>query len=370
MVPHPAVGAPTPGWYLVGNNVTSNGVQYMMILDAHGTPVWYRKGNPDVVDFSPAGRGTVSWMPNVIGQAFSTNPAGRHDVYSLTTNTVHSVSAVGTPVDLHELQFLPNGDHLVLSYPLKRGVDLTGLPITPPAGPNSTIADCVVQQVNPQGQLVWQWTASDHIDPVTESTNPTTTTVGTETVYDVFHCNSIDPNPNGNVLVSSRHMSSVFEVRRSDGKVLWKMGGAPTSKDGAAIIAIQNDPQGGFRLQHDARYMPNGDISLYDNEKTLPSRAVEYAPDFTTNTAQLVFSYTTPDNVPSCCMGSFRRYPDGHSVIGWGYTLTSPRAMTELDAAGQSVLDLVFVQGNATYRATKVPPIYFDINTMRATAGL
>ena len=56
--------------------------------------------------------------------------------------------------DLHEFQTLPNGDHLLMSYPLKRGVDLTGLSGSPPPGPNSTIADCVVQDVSPGGTRV------------------------------------------------------------------------------------------------------------------------------------------------------------------------------------------------------------------------
>ena len=27
-----------------------------------------------------------------------------------------------------------------------------------------------MQEIDPQGQLVWEWTGSDHIDPVTEPT--------------------------------------------------------------------------------------------------------------------------------------------------------------------------------------------------------
>ena len=52
---------------------------------------------------------------------------------------------------------------------MKRGVDLAGLSGTPAPGPNSTIADCQIQELDPQGNLIWSWTTSDHIDPVTES---------------------------------------------------------------------------------------------------------------------------------------------------------------------------------------------------------
>ena len=251
-------------------------------------------------------------------------------------------------------------------------MDLTGLNATPTPGPDSTIADCVVQNVDPQGQLVWEWRASDHLDPVTEWTAAPSATLGGQTVYDVFHCNSIDPNPNGNVLVSARHLSAVFEVRQSDGLVAWKLSGKPTDKDGAVIMQIQNDPEGGIVLQHDARYLPNGDIWMFDNQRLVsgqPARGIEYSLNFDTNTAQPVFSFTAPENGPSCCIGSFRLTPDGHRVIGWGYMIFNGRAMTELDAAGDPVLDIGFAAGNASSRSIKVLPSFYKIANLRNTAG-
>jgi hypothetical protein len=276
---------------------------------------------------------------------------------------------VGSPTDLHELQTLPNGDHLMVSYPLKSGVDLTGLPGDPSAGPDSTIADCRVEQVDGQGRLVWQWSASDHFDPVTENTTPAPTLVGTQNVYDVFHCNSVDPLPNGNVLVSARNMNAVFEIRHSDGKVLWKLGGTTVNRDGAAIMSFVNDPDHGIVQQHDARMLPNGHVSVYDNQAAFPARAIEYALDFTAHTATPVFSYANPAGAASCCMGSFRPSPDGHRVIGWGYVIGDGRAVTELDGAGNDVLDIAFPPGSASYRAIKVPSNFYDLMTLRLRAG-
>ena len=267
---------------------------------------------------------------------------------------------------------MPNGDHLLMSYPLRSGVDLTGLAATPTPGPNSTIADCVLQQIDPQGQVVWQWTGSDHLDPVTEPTVAPATNVGGETVYDVFHCNSIDVSPAGDILVSARHLNAVFEIRRSDGEVVWKLGGNPTSGDDAAIIQIQNDPEGGIVQQHDARYLPDNHIGIFDNQSLasdLPARGIEYALDFGTNTAEPTFSFLSQESEPSCCMGSFRRYPDGHRLIGWGYMITNGRVMTELNAAGDPVLDFVMATGTGVYRAVKVPPPFYKVATLRSTAG-
>ena len=371
---HPAAGAPTPGWYLVGNNFAPVGTAlYAMILDSRGTPVWYKRAAQPAIDVKSLGRNSVAFISTLAFFGFGTDPNARYDIHSLDTGQVRSVRTVGVPTDFHELYVLPNGHYLLLSYPLKRGVDLTGLQATPTPGPNSTIADCVVQEVDPQGALVWQWTASDHIDPVSEPTLAPAPNINGETVYDVYHCNSIDARATGDLLVSARHLNAVFEIRRSDGKVVWKLGGKPVNKDGASIIAIQNDPVGGIALQHDARYMPNGHISIFDNQSAqaaVPARAVEYALNLAAKTAQPVFSFTSPDNAPSCCMGSFRRYPDGHSVVGWGYVPASNGSiLTEINASGQSVFDVSLASGSGSYRAVKVPPPQFDIDVLRATAG-
>jgi hypothetical protein len=55
---------------------------------------------------------------------------------------------------------------------------------------------------------------------------------------------------------------SVYYVDRTTGTVLWKLGGTPYNKDGATYIEVTGDPQTTFRMQHDARFLPNGDISL------------------------------------------------------------------------------------------------------------
>ena len=375
-VGHPNPGGPTPGWYVLGDNFLPTGAgSFAMILDTNGTPVWYRRATTGITSHVvPLGHDTIAIMQGP-AESFTTDPNGHYDVYNLDSNTTSSISAAGIVTDEHELATMRNGDHLLLSYVLKDGVDLTGLTGTPTPGPNSTIADCVVSDVDPQGNLVWRWTGSDHIDPRTETTIAPVPTfaVNGKTVYDVFHCNSIDPNPNGNVLVSARHMNAVFEIRRSDGKILWKMGGTPTNKDGATIISVQGDPDGSFVMQHDARYLPNGDISLFDNENqqtNFAARGVEYSVNFTTHVAHPVFSFAAPTNGPSCCMGDFRRMSDGHSVIGWGLLVPFGGPLSaELDGAGNDVFDLSFPDGGASYRVVKVPPTRFDINVLRATAG-
>src|SRR5438445_515959 len=120
-----------------------------------------------------------------------------------------------------------------MSYVLKSGFDMTGYGGNNTPQPNSTIADCELQDVDATGHLVWKWDASDHVDPVTENTFGGKTTVNGVAVYDAYHCNSIDQDPvTGDVLISARHNNALYDINRSTGKIVWKMGGVPSNKDG------------------------------------------------------------------------------------------------------------------------------------------
>ncbi len=371
---HPENGAPTPGWYLTSNVFAPPGGSFAMILDSNGTPVWYKRAVGAATNITPLGKNTVAYLDSAAGATFNADLNRVYDVHDLATNQTSHIGAVGTPVDFHELQTLPNGNHLLLAYRIKTGVNLTGLPAengNPAPGANSTMADCEVQEVDPQGQLVWQWDASDHIDPLTETTFPDSHIVNGQLVYDVYHCNSIDANATtGDLLVSARHTDAVFDIRRSDGKVVWKLGGTPTNKDGAQLIPITGYAQSTIRRQHDARFLPNGDISLFDNQFPLagPAQAVEFS--LAGGVATPVFQFGAPSGVPSVATGSFRHEPDGHTVICWGISTNDNGSfLSELDGQGRDVLDMSFAPGSAAYRTLKVAPDGFDVNVLRATAG-
>ena len=355
---HPEAGAPTPGYYLL------SGQTYAMVLDTNGTPLWYQPGTsvgnvdapePNLISFSPDATSPYGWSDTV-----------RFDLHALASQTTTSVVAVGSTTDTHELRLLPSGDWLLFSYVIRSGVDLTGLGSF---GPGANMADCVVQEIDTQGSLVWSWTASDHVDAVQESLAPATNVINGSTVVDPFHCNSIDADERGNLLISMRHTNSLFYVSRRTGDVRWKLGGTPHNKDGADYIAVTGDPEGAFNLQHDARFTPTGHITLFDDHGATSgvARGVEYAIDRESLTASVVWQYLGP--FQSGAEGSFRRYADGHSVIGWGVLLqTKPYQLTEVDGNGNDVLD-VGLSGQIAYRVIKVPVAQLDIGLLRATAG-
>ena len=351
-------GTPTPGYYLV------NSIGFAAVFDTNGVPVWYARGASVVNVDSPAVN-VISLMPNAT-QSFGSSLDSKFQLHSLVDGSVTDIVALNGATDAHELRTLPNGDHLLFTYPIESGVNLAGLQSF---GATDTMADCKIEEIDPAGALVWSWLASDHVDPVQESIEPATVTVHGAAVRDVFHANSIEVDALGNLLISMRQTNALFYVERTTGKVLWKLGGSAFNKDGAALIQIHNDPETAFTMQHDARFLPNGHVTLFDDHGagTGVARGVEYAIDHGAGVATLVFQFLGV--AASAYEGGFRRYADGESVIGWGYDPSDLRVVTELDANGKDVFDVAFDGMNPTYRSVKVPLSQLDINLMRQSAG-
>jgi hypothetical protein len=393
--PHAQAGALTPGYYLIGTALPTTSGCYAMVLDPDGVPVWYAKSQPSpplgwcIFDVDDVVSGAVSF------DAVVDSPAEFeiHQLSPLATTTIAPAGLLN--VDLHELRVLANGDYLVISSPLQSGVDLTGLEVPLPDGGVETlgatqpILACNLVEFAPDGTVVWTWTATDHFDVVADSVTPQLLPIGSTgtLVVDPIHCNSIDVDPtSGNLLVSARQMNSIFYVERSTGQVLWKMGGARASKDGAAYVAVA-DP---FVQQHDPRFQPDwssncnggsGHISLFDDQtgELSPARALVYdvavgagtdgtCSDGGTAAGTATVAWQRAGTGPSLAMGSFRILPDGSRVVGWG---DIPGAgFTEVDLDGNDLADLTFSDGNTTYRAIKVPLGTFDLSVLRSTAGL
>jgi arylsulfotransferase ASST len=357
-------GTPPPGWYLTGNVFPGpTGGAYAMVLDANGTPVWYRDPAGDqAINVTPLGDGTIAWD----GNANPGYPA--FEDYDLSSGATRWTAAPTLPTDFHEIYRMSNGELMMLSNPWKQGVDMTWAG----GSASANIVDCVLQEVDANYQIVWQWRASDHVS-VTESTHPNSFVAFGFVVYDPFHCNSIDTDPaSGDILLSARHTDAVYRINKTSGTIAWKLGGNSISESGSQTITIAGDPQGAFHAQHDARFQPNGDISLYDNQTWDPShaaRGVEYHVDTATGTATLVWSYQSADGHNSAATGSFRRLNGGtDNVIGWGFKTGT--LFTEVDGTGNVMLNVTFPNGELAYRVQKVGPMALDHDLLRATAGL
>jgi Arylsulfotransferase (ASST) len=397
---HADAGVPSPGYYLIGNYNPLPGTScYAMVLDRHGVPVWYALAPYcylNDVDLLVSGTISFAHYTPTVEQTF--------ELHQLDPVETTYAAPDATALDEHELRVLPNGHFLVISDPVLGGVDLTGVTLTladggtEELGPNSTIQNCDLVEFDPKtGDVLWKWIGTDHLDPVKDSTislvsyNAKSGPDGGP-VVDSFHCNAIDVDTNGNLLVSARHMDSIFYVDRSTGAILWKMGGAAYTKDSAIYVAVA-DP---FHRQHDARLQPgwsatcfggSGQISLFDDEtfESAKARAVVYdvvvggsdggsgecdggvLDGGTPGTAMVAWQH--PGVANSIGLGSFRILADGSRTIGWGVGAPNP-AFSEVDVSGHELFEVSFPDGNGSYRAIKVPLEALDLEAMRRAVGL
>ena len=199
-----------PGWYLTGNltgatNGSSN--TYAMVLDSNGTPVWYQKAPGGAINVEALANDTIAWMP-LNGPGVGADPSVGYNLYDLDTQTTQTIKAPVLPTDPHELYPMSNGDYMMIGTPIMQ--------LASPFNGNQRIIDCVVQEVSPQGALVWSWRASDHVT-YSEGVHASAATVNGATALDAFHCNSVDVDPaTGQVLVSMRDTSAVYLIHRTN----------------------------------------------------------------------------------------------------------------------------------------------------------
>ena len=120
------------------------------------------------------------------------------------------------------------------------------------------------------------------------------------------------------MIASFRHLDAVYKIRKSTGKIVWKLGG--TTRPRASTV--KGDPRGyTFGAQHDARLLSDGTLTVFDNRTNLANtrpRAVRFRIDEQSGTATLLRSITDPDVTSSNCCGSARRLDTGDWLIDWG----------------------------------------------------
>jgi hypothetical protein len=369
-------GSATPGYYVTGSypNAKLGTGSFPMVVNSFGTPVWYLTGIP-----GPAQDAEL--LPGTHTIAWANSPAYR--LYSLDTDTVSEIAPPVKPFDGHELFTDLSGNHWMISVPVKKGYNLSsiGFPKV------HAIKDCVIQELSPQGKLVWEWTASDHISP--DEANKLTGAKVHQGVLaaDVYHCNSIDVNPlDSNQILVSMRQSGLYLIDKATGDIIWKLGGTSVPPmGGEPVLTITGDPEDGPIGQHDARFEPNGDVSMFDDhtKTTGAARAIEYVINSTNDTATMSWEYMAPSGANVNAMGSLRRYDgddttydytgnayDGpvENVIDWG-SGAPLSGFTVTDNTGDVLLNVSLPQGTFSNRATLVPLSALDLAELRDSAG-
>jgi hypothetical protein len=317
---------------------------YSVIFDANGVPVWWLDRKPTFL---------LQPLPN--DNLAILNLGGAMEEYNLNGDLVRTLNTVGGDTDFHEVIMLPNGNY-VMATVQEQPCNLTSWGL----GILETCLNHVFQELTPQGVPVWQWDTALHI-PVTETT-PDWRAEQTSEVresYDPWHYNSIEPTGDGYIL-GFRHLDAIYKVENTvAGNIVWKLGGTAHPES----LTLVNDPLNGFSGQHDARLLPDGSVTLYDNG-TLglgprrPPRNVRYALNLQANTATLIEQISDGAVTQSGCCGSTRRLSGGNYVTGWGGTAQ----FSEYDPNGNRVFRII---GTFVYRATPTVPGQFTAQELR-----
>lgn len=317
-----------------------------MVVSPDGALVWFDPlpagvSATDLKVQTYRGQPVLTWWQGAI-----VSPGyGRGDIeiYDQHYHQLAQVSAGnGYDADLHDSELLPNGSVLLISYP---GIRWDARSIGGPA--DSTVLDAVVQQVDiATGAVEFEWHALDHVPLTTSLMEPTSNSTD---LYDFFHLNSVDVGPDGDVLISARHTSALYDIDRASGAVNWQLGG----KGSSFTVA----PSASFSYQHDARWQGPDAISIFDNaardtdhEDADASRGLLLHLDPAGGTVTAAEEWDPPGGLLATSQGSTQLLANGNVLVGWG---ALPR-LTEYGADGKVRYDATLAFGNS-YRAALQP---------------
>lgn len=327
----------SPGWILAAPRISANQT-YPIIVSDQGEVVFNELRPLQGFNFDQNPDGRLSWFSTLLGEW-----------HVLDSSLVMSETVVfsGANEDYHDLELRADGTRLLMG---KENVfmDLSDS-IPPPGDPERAVIDCLLQEQDENGNVLWSWRATDHIPPTWCS--HCNWNAG---LIDAYHHNAFETQANGNILLCLRNMDLVVLIDKQSGGILWSLGGPESD-------FTFTDANGPFAQQHDAHLLPGGRILIYDNatgSNPQVSRGVEYELDESAGTATLIAEWPHPDGSFASSQGSIQRLEDGGTLIGWGNAQTDALgggSVSEYRADGSLRGTVFFPSNNISYRARKVP---------------
>jgi len=329
-----------------------------LIYTPQGQLVWFQQLPAGVaaenlsVQTYQGQRDLTFWQGRVLSLGFG---EGEDVVMNAHYQTVATVKGGnGLAADLHDFQIAPdNTAYITVFNPIH--CDLASQD-----GPRSgAIVDTAVEAVDMKTGLVrWEWHALDHVAVSESETSPPD-----KTPWDWFHINSIDPEPDGDLLISARSTWAAYQLQGGTGKILWRLGGLKSS--------FHMGPGTRTAWQHDARLLPDGDITMFDDGSNPPeepqSRGVRIAVDTNTHQAHLVFALTHP-GVPllAASQGNLQALEHGNSLVGYG----GVPQISEYAPNGSLLFDAHLPLDQVFYRAFRFPWNASPLTSPAVTANL
>jgi hypothetical protein len=309
-----------------------------------GQLVWFKPlpRNTSVTDVRVQryeGRPVLTWWQGTISiHGFG---LGVGEIYSSSYRPIATVHAGdGLAEDLHELTLTPSGTALITAWkPLYCDLASEG------GAAVDAVYDSVFQEIDVKtGLVMYEWDSLEHV-PLSDSYMPVSG-ANVPWPYDWFHMNSISPEPDGSLLISSRSTWTVYDLDAATGRIEWQSGGRQPS--------FTMGPGAATAWQHDAQPLGENTYSVFDNAgpptSVRHSRGEVVRIDRKTGTASLLATIKIGGwPIYAQTQGDLERLPDGNWWIGWG----SVNQSSEVSAAGKLLFQAHTPAGSESYRSLR-----------------
>ena len=244
----------------------------------------------------------------------------------------------------HDFERLPNGNTLVVCH---------GTAVYPHIVPVPTLYD-YIQEITPDHKVAWEWHFAEHVEEVRGLVSPLWLPPGGG---DYPHINTVESLPDtplgrrderfraGNILLSGRHIHTIFIVDPRTDKIVWAWG------------------PGEILGQHEPTLLENRNILLFDNghgnahaggEEDRPfSRVIELEPV----SGKIVWEYKAdpPESFVSYVASGNQRLPNGNTFVCAANWQGAIGRLFEVAPEGRIVWEYWNPDKKRYYRARRYP---------------
>ncbi len=324
---------PNPGYFLMS---CIGPAKYNIIVDNNITPIYYQKYNERIMGLDVQQANGYLTFSKGINNTFIELDSTYKQRRTYTAGN-------GYFTDFHELLITEDSTYWLMIYDPQL-VDMSQ--VIEGGNPNAIVIGLVIQELNQDDEVIFQWRSWDHFDILDCDTNQVNL-YGLQVDY--VHGNALDLTHDGNILISSRHLNEITKINRETGEIIWRMGG----KENEFSLIGDNL---WFTDQHGIREINADSISLFDNGNYHDpkfSRGVEYAIDEEAMELTFIREYRHDPDIIVSTMGMMQREAGKNAVIGWSRPSTE-EVITEYHLDGSVAIEILCPNFSLpTYRVFK-----------------
>lgn len=233
----------------------------------------------------------------------------------------------------HGFDRMPNGNTLALVWEhkswkeakAKGRKDIPSGPITTRGLQIEGIWPDALLEFDKNGKVVWEWHVWDHIGRGKDQFDinfalPNGVGGAVYQYPDWTHFNSVRYNPKTDqIMMNSRQFSETFIIDKKTGKIVWRWGNPGTHNAGKLPYAYGENGDQQLFGSHDANWLDNGNISIFDNGTYRPSGANSRVVEVDPKTNKIVWQFSldrvAPNSFYSAYQSSAQKLPNGNYLV-------------------------------------------------------